>query len=201
MSPLSVPFADDPAHRLRELVRASRFQEALALHRRLADAAEAGAARRAEIELLAATAATRVGDLERGEALAGAALERFHERVDADGRMRALNLLGAIAWERGRLDAAAACWSEATALAHQLRDSLVAAHASNNLALVAHLRGQPEVALGLFRTALLSYQRLGDRRGTAQAYHNLSLSFRQLGDRREAESTAREAVRHAELVG
>jgi hypothetical protein len=62
-------------------------------------------------------------------------------------------------------------------LARQLDDTLMAAHASNNLASVAHLRGEPETSLSLYRVALLAYQRLGDRRGTAQTYHNLGLSF------------------------
>jgi tetratricopeptide (TPR) repeat protein len=75
------------------------------------------------------------------------------------------------------------------------------AHTSNNLAIVADLRNRPEAALSLFRSALLAYQRLGDRRGTAQTYHNLGLAFRQVGEWGEAESAALQAVRHAEQVG
>jgi hypothetical protein len=53
----------------------------------------------------------------------------------------------------------------------------------------------------LYRGALLAYQRLGDRRGAAESYHNLGLIFRQLGDWRNAEDATDNALRHAELVG
>ena len=57
----------------------------------------------------------------------------------------------------------------------------MAARASNNLASLAQLGERPEVALSLYRSALISYQRLGDRRGMAETHHNLGLVFRQLG--------------------
>jgi tetratricopeptide (TPR) repeat protein len=113
--------------------------------------------------------------------------------------MRANNLLGAIEFELGRLDRAEHRFGEALRLAQQLNDSLFAARASNNLAAVAQLRGNPDRALGLYRRALLDYQRLGDRRGLALTYHNLGLSFRQLSRWREADAAAVQAVRLAEL--
>jgi tetratricopeptide (TPR) repeat protein len=115
--------------------------------------------------------------------------------------MRALNLLGVIGFERGQLAEAERRLTEALSLAYRLEDSLVAARACNNLASVLHLRGRPEEAVGLYRGALLSYQRLGDRRGTAETYHNLGLTYRQLSDWEEAESAVTQAVRHAGSVG
>jgi tetratricopeptide (TPR) repeat protein len=53
----------------------------------------------------------------------------------------------------------------------------------------------------MYRSALLAYQRIGDRRGTAQTCHNLALVFRQLGHWADAEEAARDAIRHAEAVG
>lgn len=182
----------DPARELRQLVEAGRFREALDAHRRTEDP---------EAELLAATAATRLGELSRGITLAEAALERFRVRADADGRMRALNLLGVIAFENGRLEDAERCLAEALELARLLDDTRMTANASNNLASVAHLRNRTDAALSLYRSALLSYQRLGDRRGTAQTYHNLGLAFRQQHDWSEADAAALQAVRHAEAVG
>ena len=84
--------------------------------------------------------------------------------------LRAFNLLGAVAFERGALDDAASRFEMARALARQLGDTLFQAHAANNLASVAHLRGDAVTALSLYRAALLGYQRLGDRRGTAQTF-------------------------------
>jgi tetratricopeptide (TPR) repeat protein len=75
------------------------------------------------------------------------------------------------------------------------------ARACNNLASVAHLQGRSDEAAELYRGALLAYQRLGDRRGTAETYHNLGFAYRQAGEWREAEDAAADAVRHAEIVG
>lgn len=194
----SGPSPLDPARELRQLVEAGRFREALDAHQRTEDPA---ARARPEVELLAATAATRLGELARGVTLAESALERFRSRADADGRMRALNLLGVIAFENGRLADAERCLAEALELARLLDDTRMTANASNNLASVAHLRNRTDAALSLYRSALLSYQRLGDRRGTAQTYHNLGLAFRQQRDWTEAEAAALQAERHAEAVG
>ena len=188
--------SDDLTDQLRELVRTGRFREALEAYRRTGDA---GA--RADARLFAATAATRLGELDLAEGLAAEAVQRFADRGDFDGRMRGLNLLGVIGFERGRLAEAEQRLSEALSIAYRLDDSLLAARASNNLASVAHLRGRPEEAVGLYRGALLGYQRLGDRRGTAETYHNLGLTYRQLADFDEAEKAVTQAVRHAESVG
>jgi len=148
-----------------------------------------------------ATAAMRQGNLPSAAALAAAAEARFRARGDADGRMRAENLLGAVAWETGQVGEAERNFGTALELAHTLNDSLMTARASNNLASVAHLTGRPDLALSLYRTALLSYQRLGDRRGLAETSHNLGIAFRQLGEWTDAERAAEEAVRHAEQLG
>ena len=194
--PISYP--DDPSRALRELVASGRFQDAMEWHSRVVDPA---VQQRPEVQLLAATAATRLGKLGLGVTLAEAALERFRSRADGDGRMRAMNLIGAIAFEQGRLEEAERAFGNALQLARELDDSLMAARASNNLASVAHLRGQADLALSLYRSALLSYQRLGDRRGTAETYHNLGLTFRQLNEWADADSAALQAVRLAEQVG
>jgi tetratricopeptide (TPR) repeat protein len=192
------PTADTLLPTLRALLSAGRFSEALKQHRRVEDAP---GARRPEARLLAATAAMRIGDLETAQRLAMLALRQFTQRADSDGRMRTANLLGALHFERGHLEVAERSFAEALRLARALDDTLLGARASNNLASVAHLRGQPEVALMLYREALLGYQRLGDRRGTAETYHNLGLSFRQLAAWNDAEAATSQALRHAEIVG
>jgi tetratricopeptide (TPR) repeat protein len=186
------------AQALRNLLAAGRFQDALEQFR------EAGVvpdSRRPDVQLLAATAATRVGQLNLGSSLGVEALGQFSTRGDRDGRMRTVNLLGAIHWERGRIAEAEWCFAEALNLARQLDDSLMLARACNNLASVAHLQGRSDEAAALYRGALLAYQRLGDRRGLAETYHNLGFAYRQTGEWRESESAAATAVRHAEVVG
>jgi hypothetical protein len=195
---VATPSPDDLSHLLRELVRSGRFGEALDAFRRV-EGTPAG--RRADAQLLAATSATRLGNLAAAESLAEEALGQFRSRGDADGRMRSLNLLGVIHFERGRLHEAEEALAQTLDLANRLGDSLLAARACNNLASATHLRGRPDEAVGLYRGALLAYQRLGDRRGTAETYHNLGLIYRQLGEWRNAEDATAEAFRHAEMVG
>jgi tetratricopeptide (TPR) repeat protein len=188
--------ADDPARELRGLLAAGRFREALDAYGRI------GASPfRASTALLAATAATRLGELSVARELARESERQFASRADTDGRMRTSNLLGAIAFENGNLVEAEAAFGRALELARELDDGLMAARTSNNLASVAHLRGNTDRALSLYRAALLEYQRLGDHRGTAETYHNLGLTFRELAIRLDADSASAEAVRHAELVG
>jgi tetratricopeptide (TPR) repeat protein len=183
---------------IRDLLREGRFTETLERYREI-DAEPEG--RRPDVQLLAATAATRLGDLGMGTSLADEALRQFRRRGDWDGSMRALNLLGAIQWERGQTTQAGTFFAEALRLARELNDSLMLARACNNLASVAHLQGRFDEAAALYRGALLAYQRLGDRRGTAETYHNLGLAYWQAGDWNEGLDAADDAVRHAEMVG
>jgi tetratricopeptide (TPR) repeat protein len=148
-----------------------------------------------------ATAAMRQGNLPEAAVLAASAEERFRARGDVDGRMRSGNLLGAVAWEAGQVKDAEQHFGTALELAHGLDDALMTARASNNLASVAHLTGRPDLAMSLYRTALLSYQRLGDRRGMAETSHNLGIAFRQLEQWTDAERAGEQAVRHADLTG
>ena len=189
------PSADDAAGSIRVLLAEGRFREALDEFRR-----REGGPVPPDVQLMAATAATRLGELGLGAALAEASLERFRVRADDDGRMRAQNLLGVIEFERGNLERSQQCFNEALGLARALRDTLMTARACNNLASIADLQGDTPGALTLYRSALLSYQRLGDRRGAAEAYHNLGIVFRQMGEWTDAESAANQAVRHAETL-
>jgi tetratricopeptide (TPR) repeat protein len=186
------------SQKLRALLAEGRFKDTLERYREIDTQPEG---RRPEMQLIAATAATRLGDLLVGESLANEALRQFRRRGDWDGSMRTLNLLGAIQWERGQTTQAGTSFAEALRLARELNDSLMLARACNNLASVAHLQGRFDEAAGLYRGALLAYQRLGDRRGTAETYHNLGLAYWQAGGWRQGQAAADEAVRHAEMVG
>lgn len=194
---MTAPTAEpDLVSALRALLGAGRYRDAINTW----VAAPGGEAQRPEALLLAATASMRVGDVSRAGDLAAEAAEGFRLRADPDGRLRALNLLGAVAFEAGVLDEAAARFDLARSLARQVGDTLFEAHAANNLASVAHLRGDATTALSLYRVALLAYQRLGDRRGTTQTYHNLGLAFRELGAWLDADEATFQAMRHARMV-
>ena len=186
----------DPLGLLRVFLTEGRFRDAVEWRQR----SEAALAGRPEGWLLAATAATRLGETDLGFRDASTALEEFRENADRDGRMRCLNLLGAIAFERGDIEEARRCFGEALFLAQELQDTLVMARTSNNLASVAHLLGESNEAMSLYRTALLAYTRLGDRRGAAETYHNLAMGFRQQEHWPDATDATAQAMRHAELL-
>jgi tetratricopeptide (TPR) repeat protein len=181
---------------MRSLLNQGRFSEVLAEFRQIQ-----GRNLPADALLLAATAATRLGDFGMGTSCATAAFDRFRSRADDDGQMRSLNLLGVITYEQGRLDQAEQRWTDAIELARKLDDNLMVARTSNNLASVTYLRNDTMGALTLFRSALLSYQRVGDRRGMAESYHNLGIIFREMEQFVDANDAAERAVHHAEQVG
>lgn len=150
--------------------------------------------------LAAATAALRRGDVRQAADHGSSAADAFWRQGDTDGQMRSHNLLGAVAFEEGHLEAARRNFERARELAGLARDVLVEARACNNLASVAHLRGDAIEALSLYRAALLGYQRLGDRRGAGETFHNLGLVFRDLGSLVDADEATEQALRHAEAA-
>jgi tetratricopeptide (TPR) repeat protein len=110
---------------------------------------------------------------------------------------KAVNLVGAARFELGDLDDAERAFHDALALGRAEGDDLVLARATNNLGLIANVRGRHAEALALYRMAIPSYQRLGQPRGLAETYHNLAITFRDLGDLKRAEKCERRALEYA----
>jgi tetratricopeptide (TPR) repeat protein len=144
--------------------------------------------------LLAATAAARVGEYEYAQSLGDAVLGALDPTDAVAERIRTLSLLGGVAFERGRLDEAEARYREVAALARQAGDQAALARVWNNLANIAHLRGEEVAAVELYLLALDVFERSGDTRGAAQAHTNLGQAYAGLGDRQEAERHATAAV-------
>jgi tetratricopeptide (TPR) repeat protein len=126
-------------------------------------------------------------------------------RLDAIGergaQRRAINMIGAASLALGELDDASAAFGRALDLATQADDFLVLARATNNLGAIENLRGDHEHALWHYRLALPTFQRLGQRRGLAASYHNLAITFRDLGQLEEADEHERKAIDHAVDAG
>jgi tetratricopeptide (TPR) repeat protein len=179
---------------------------------RARDLADAGAWAEL-VELLQAEPHTLTGDAELrvllGESLVRTGQERkardwldgilpalVDRREDALHR-RALNLLGVAAFALGDLDAAHAAFTAALERASQADDVLLLARASNNLGAIANLQARHESALLHYRIALPAYQRLGQRRGLAETYHNLAITYRDLGALGEADESERRAIDYA----
>ncbi len=188
---------EDVAARLQSLMEEGRYGEVLAAYQaHTAEGADPPA-----LALTAAAAAARLGDLDLATTLAVAALERFAAERDRLGWGRALNLLGAIHFERGAIEQAETCFGQALRLARESEEPLLTARASNNLGAVADLRGRSDLALSLYRAALLAYQGLNHRRGIAETCHNLGITLARLGTLEDARESGRRAVGEAEALG
>lgn len=150
-------------------------------------------------QLWAATAAARLGRYSAAIALATSAEQGFRQRGSPE-EIRVLNLLGALALERGDLGGAERRFRAVLAGNEVSADRVICAHATTNLASIMDLRGQSDAALRLYYEGLRLYQEAEDSRGIAQTYHNLNLVFRRLGMLEAAESVARLAVRSSEAT-
>lgn len=113
---------------------------------------------------------------------------------------RAANLLGAACLERGDLDAATAVFEEALDLARADNDDLLLARATNNLAVIASIRGRLPEALGLYSLVVAAYQRIGNVNGIAETYHNTAIALRKLQRLEQADEHERRAAEFARQV-
>lgn len=162
---------------------------------------EAERARSPTLALLYGIATARLGALGKGQAWVRTALERARERGDNAVEVRALNVLGVIAFEGGRIDDAAQYFTRALAEAERLGDHATVGRCSNNLGAIASLRGDYGRAVGSYTMALAAFQQALHRTGIAETLHNLAITYREQGDLQRALETADRAVQAAEEAG
>lgn len=174
-------------------------------HRDLADRLDAlpraEVASRAPFALLAAEAHGRLAEYDTAADWAGAALSVAAARGDRHGELRAINVCGAIALERGDGADAERWFARALDVGREPPDHLAQARALNNLGIVANLKGDITGALANYQLALAAYQQAGVVRGLAETHHNIAISRLHLGDLRGALSAAEQAVRLAMQIG
>lgn len=187
---------DDLTRRARELAAAGEWTEVV----RLLAPPPSSAAWGSELQLLRAEALNRVGDARAARGWLEDVMPALVARGDRTSHRRALNLLGAACFFLGALDAASEAFSAALEMASRDEDLLILARATNNLGMIANLRGQHETALGHYRLAVPTYQRLGQRRGLAESYHNIAITYRDIGALDEADEYERRAIDYAAEV-
>ena len=117
--------------------------------------------------------------------------------ADRTNHRRAINLFGVAAFTLGDLVEAGEAFTTALDLASRQDDLLLFARATNNLGAIANLQGRHVAALGHYRLAVPAYQRLGQRRGLAESYHNMAITHRDLGSLDEADEHERRAIDYA----
>ncbi len=183
---------------LRDLVNASRFREALSL---FLEWSENATEVTPPSQLLAAHAACRIGEFGLAAALAAVAQPEFRAQGDETGVLDCANLLGAVAFEQGAIDDAEAQFRSVMQMAERSGCTRFTARSANNLAIIAHLRGQHERATTLYQRALDAYRQIGDERGRIEALHNLAQSEPEAGRTEATLRACNRAVDAAERLG
>ena len=188
---------DDPLRDARVAVQAGRFREAW---QKLSDAGEA--VRRApEWLLLAAVTHFRLGEFARCRAAAFQARDGFRAQGDVDGEMRAENAAAVGGFALGDLSEAEEGFQRALALAHHLKDEFMGARCANNLGNVAYYLAQYEKALGFYRLATATFEKLALYNELALNCFNSAIVWREQGNLKESQDAADRAITAAERAG
>jgi tetratricopeptide (TPR) repeat protein len=154
-----------------------------------------------ELVCLLGEALLRTGQAREARALLAEALPRFRDFGGNPTIRRARNLCGAAHFELGELDDAQVAFSRAAELAQLDGDDLLVARSSNNLGMIANIRGRYEEALGLYRVALAAYQRVGEAIGYARSLHNIAITYRDTDRLDEADEYEQRAIDGARQAG
>src|SRR3989475_7258168 len=115
--------------------------------------------------------------------------------------VRALNVCGAIALERGGISEATYFFTRAQEKAMQDNDMVTVGRCANNLGIIANLQGDYSRAVGAYARAIAAYEKTGYDRGVVESQHNLGITYREQGQLDRALRVAGTALREAERLG
>jgi tetratricopeptide (TPR) repeat protein len=151
-----------------------------------------------ELLLLRGEAHLRMGDATGARTWLPYALAVTRARHDRIAERALTNQLGVACFELGILDEAEHAFLQALDLGRRDGDDLLLARASNNMGMIANIRGQRDLAVGHYQLAIPAYQRLGHVRGLAETYHNLALTAREQALLDASDDYERRAIEFAE---
>lgn len=146
------------------------------------------------LALLFGISYARLGHYGPAEALAAGALDRARAAADARIEARALNALGAIAFQCGRIPEAESRFAEGMDAAHELHDPLAIGRCANNLGVIANLHGDFPRAMASFTRALAAFEQARTIRGVAETLNNMAISFRDQRDYARAVDCGERAI-------
>lgn len=129
------------------------------------------------------------------------ALTQARRLGDRSLEVRALNVSGAIALERGGVNEANHFFAQAQEQALEDSDLVTVGRCANNLGIIANLQGDFGRAVGAYTRALAAYQQAHFEHGIAHVNHNLGITYREMGRLNDAMTAAGTAVRGADRVG
>ena len=187
-----------PVHIAQQYADAGKYAELLAyLEQRSRDELEESAM----LTLLLGIAHSRLGRLEVGQQWAMVAQLRARSLKDRMMEVRALNVCGAIALERGGIDEATYFFTRAQEEASDGNDMVTVGRCSNNLGIIANMQGDHKRAVIAYTRAIASYEQAKFARGVAEARHNLGIACRAQGRLDRALETANLAIQEAQALG
>lgn len=188
----------EPLHEAQALADAGRYAELVAyLNERPRDELEQSPL----LALVCGIAHSRMGRLDVGGRWAGLGLLRAQQLGDRALEVRALNVCGAIALERGGIGEATQFFARAQEEAMADHDMAALGRCANNLGIIANVRGDYPCAIGAYSRAIAAYERAGYERGVAETHHNLGITYRERGQLDHAMQAADAALRGAQRLG
>src|SRR5207302_768672 len=152
------------------------------------------------LTLLCGIAHSRLGRLDLGQQWAMVAQLRARMLGDRTLEVRALNVSGAVALERGGIDEASYFFTRAQEQAMQDNDMATVGRCANNLGIIANMQGDYARAVGAYTRAIAAYEQARYHRGIAESRHNLGITYREQGRLDHALEAADAAVRDAEWL-
>ena len=185
-------------HAAQELADAGRYTELLAY---LGERSPNEIEQSPMLALLNSIGHSRLGRLDLGQQWALVALSRARVLGDRRLELRALNVCGAIALERGGIDQATLFFTRAQEEAMQDNDMATLGRCANNLGIIANMQGDYPRAVGAYTRAIAAYQAARHDRGIAESQHNLGITYREQGHLDLAMQAADAAVREAGRLG
>src|SRR6266705_1677411 len=186
-----------PLHVAQELADAGRYGELLTY---LSTRSQEELEQSPMLTLLCGIAHSRLGRLDLGQQWAMVAQLRARMLGDRTLEVRALNVSGAVALERGGIDEASYFFTRAQEQAMQDNDMATVGRCANNLGIIANMQGDYARAVGAYTRAIAAYEQAGFHRGIAESRHNLGITYREQGRLDHALEAADAAVRDAEWL-
>src|SRR6266851_4943348 len=153
------------------------------------------------LTLLSGIAHARLGRLDLGQQWAMVAQLRARMLGDRTIEVRALNVSGAIALERGGIGEATYFFTRAQERAMQDNDMATVGRCANNLGIIANMQGDYNRAVGAYSRAITAYEKASYNRGVVESQHNLGITYREQGQLDRALQAADAALREAERMG
>src|SRR2546430_423076 len=186
-----------PLHVAQELADAGRYGELLSY---LSARSQEELEQSPMLTLLCGIAHSRLGRLDLGQQWAMVAQLRARMLGDRTLEVRALNVSGAVALERGGIDEASYFFTRAQEQATEDNDMATVGRCANNLGIIANMQGDYARAVGAYTRAIAAYEQAGFHRGIAESRHNLGITYREQGRLDHALQAADAAVRDAEWL-